>query len=82
MKNNQQRPLSESDSETQTLGCRHSNPDICRNNMTPGKCAFARQDGMCLVPPLSWPKIYQRLVDGVEYYKPRTKQRTQKNAGR
>ena len=44
-----------------TLGCRHSNPNICKNNATPGKCAFVRDDGVCLTPPMSWKRIYQEL---------------------
>jgi hypothetical protein len=61
MKIDQWRALSDCDSEHQTLGCRHSNPNICRNNATPGKCAFVREDGMCLLPPQSWKKIFMQL---------------------
>jgi len=39
-----------SDTEKQTHGCRHSNPDICGKNLMPNVCAFARGDGMCLAP--------------------------------
>lgn len=62
MKIDQWRALGELDSELQTLGCRHSNPDICRNNATPGKCAFVREDQVCLLPPQSWRKIHAELV--------------------
>ncbi len=58
----QWRPLGEYDSDVQTLGCRHSNPHICKNNATPGKCAFVREDGICLLVPRSWGKIYAELV--------------------
>ena len=58
---NQKRPLSEFDTEFQTLGCRHSNPDICKNNSTEGKCAFVREDNMCLLVPRSWKKIFEEL---------------------
>ncbi|OYU51934.1 MAG: hypothetical protein CFE27_08675 [Alphaproteobacteria bacterium PA1] len=58
---NQRRPLSPEDSLQRTLGCRHSNPNICKNNATPGKCAFVRADGICLMPPLSWKRIYDEL---------------------
>jgi len=61
MKIDQWRPLTERDTELQTVGCRHSNPNICRNNATPGKCAFVRQDGICLLPPQSWKKIFTEL---------------------
>jgi len=55
------RPLSELDSETQTEGCRHSNPDICKNHSTPKKCAFVRDDNICLMPPVSWKKLMRDL---------------------
>jgi len=58
---NQRRPLGPQDSLRQTLGCRHSNPNICKNNATPGKCAFVRDDGVCILPPMSWKRIYQEL---------------------
>lgn len=57
----QKRPLAEIDSLDQTLGCRHSQPDICKNNSTPGKCAFVREDEICMMPPKSWPKLYKEL---------------------
>lgn len=57
----QWRPLSVFDSELQTLGCRHSTPDICRNNATPDKCAFVRADGICILPPRSWPRIFAEV---------------------
>jgi hypothetical protein len=58
---NQRRPLGATDCLEKTLGCRHSNPNICKNNATPGKCAFVRDDGVCLTPPKSWKRIYQEL---------------------
>jgi hypothetical protein len=61
MKINQRRPLNELDTEHQTLGCRMSYPDNCRNNSTPGKCAFVREDRICILPPRSWAKIYEEL---------------------
>lgn len=54
-------PLNRKDSESQTVGCRHTNPDICRNNSLDGICAFVREDGMCVCPPKSWPKQFQKL---------------------
>lgn len=64
MKNNARRPLSPADTLFQTLGCRHSNPDICGNNLTPNKCAFAREDNLCLLPPRSWGKLLNVLKEG------------------
>lgn len=61
MKINQRRPLTVHDTQYQTLVCRHSNPNICRNNATPGKCAFVRKDNICLVPPASWKKLFEEV---------------------
>jgi hypothetical protein len=54
-------PLKPKDSETQTEGCRHTNPEICASHSMPKVCAFARADGMCLKPPISWPKQFRVL---------------------
>jgi hypothetical protein len=54
-------PLKPKDSETQTEGCRHTNPDICASNALPKVCAFVRNDGMCLKPPALWPKQFRVL---------------------
>ena len=49
------------DTETQTYGCRHTNPDICSNNSIPGLCAFTSDDCICKKPPRSWKKISEGL---------------------
>ena len=54
-------PLNKLDTEKQTYGCRHTNPDICAKHYMPNICAFARSDKVCLCPPVSWPKQYQKL---------------------
>jgi len=54
-------PLREGDSAEQTVGCRHTSPDICKKHSMPGVCAFVRDDGVCLSPPLSWPEQFKRL---------------------
>ena len=54
-------PLKPKDTATQTEGCRHTNPTICGSNLLPKVCAFVREDGMCLKPPKSWPKQFERL---------------------
>jgi len=55
-------PLHPLDSETQTHGCRHANPDFCAKNSVPGLCAFVRKDNICLSPPKSWRKdLFQKL---------------------
>lgn len=55
-------PLKPGDSATQTVGCRHTNPNICANHSLPKVCAFARPDGKCLKPPVSWPKQFTVLA--------------------
>lgn len=55
-------PLHPQDSETQTVGCRHTNPAICGKNGMPKVCALVRADGMCLAPPMSWPKQFKKLM--------------------
>lgn len=54
-------PLRPGDSSTATIGCRHTNPDICGKNSMPNICAFVRSDGRCHSPPASWPKQYETL---------------------
>jgi hypothetical protein len=54
-------PLNLLDSETQTQGCRHTNPDICGSNSLDKVCAFVRDDGICLKPSASWKKQYNKL---------------------
>ena len=67
-------PLKPLDTELQTEGCRHSNPDVCANNSLEGACAFVRQDGICMRPPRSWPKQYRAL--GGRYIREDTVERT------
>lgn len=54
-------PIQPEDSEKQTFWCRHTNPDICARNRIPEKCAFTRNDNLCLSPPKSWPKQFHHL---------------------
>ena len=54
-------PLRDGDTQEVTLGCRHTNPDICRSNSMPGSCAFAQSDGICRTPPKSWPRQFAKL---------------------
>ena len=49
------------DTESQTYGCRHTNPNICSNNSIPNVCAFTSNDGLCKKPPRSWKKIFNEL---------------------
>jgi hypothetical protein len=54
-------PLNDLDTEKETYGCRHTNPDICAKHHMPKVCAFARGDNICLAPPISRPKQFQKL---------------------
>ena len=54
-------PLNPQDTESETLGCRHTNPDICAKNRLENVCAFVREDGVCLSPPRSWSKQFAKL---------------------
>ena len=54
-------PLNLIDTETQTLGCRHTNPIICSRHNLPSVCAFAKEDNICLAPPTSWSKQFKKL---------------------
>ena len=56
-------PLKSNDTETQTVGCRHTNPDICSKNMMSNICAYVREDGICMKPPASWKKQYHKLIE-------------------
>jgi hypothetical protein len=61
MKLDQWRPLDPRETELQTVGCRHSTPEICKNNRTEKKCAFVRPDNVCVMPPRDWKKMYLKL---------------------
>lgn len=54
-------PLQEGDTISQTIGCRHNYPELCKNNKA-SVCAFARKDGKCLAPPASWKKVFPTLT--------------------
>lgn len=54
-------PLHLLDTEARTVGCRHTNPDICAKHSLDTVCAFVRADGMCVAPPASWPKQFRKL---------------------
>ena len=59
-------PLSESDTENQTYGCRQNNPDICGANGIEGVCAFASEDGICKRPSKAWKKQFNKLKNEEE----------------
>ena len=54
-------PLEPGDTPEITVGCRHTNASICKNNRMPGVCAFVVPDGKCVVPPRSWPAQFKKL---------------------
>lgn len=55
-------PLHKQDTECQTHGCRHTNPEICKWNRLSSVCAFVRKDGICVKPSRAWAKQYRNLV--------------------
>lgn len=55
-------PLNPEDTESQTLGCRANNPDICFNNSS-SDCAFARKDGICKHPSRKWKQQFYKLKE-------------------
>ena len=57
-------PLNEGDTETQTYGCRASNPEICKNCYIEGICAFSSEDCICKRPSIKWKDYYVRLKEG------------------
>ena len=57
-------PLTSLDTDTQTLGCRANNPNICGNNGLPDICAFVSEDGICRRPSKAWKKQFFRLKEG------------------
>jgi len=55
-------PLDKQDTESETYGCRHTNPDICKKNGLTGVCAFVREDGICKSPSRAWARQYHKLI--------------------
>lgn len=55
-------PLNKNDTENQTQGCRHTNPDICGSNSITNICAFASSDEICKRPSRAWKKKYLELI--------------------
>jgi hypothetical protein len=55
-------PLEPADTEDTTLGCRHTNPDICGKHSLATVCAFVRGDGTCLAPPSTWRRQFRKLL--------------------
>ena len=66
-------PLHPLDSENQTHGCRHTNPNFCGKNSVPGICAFVRKDNICLSPPNTWKKRFQKMF--VQHFGKQTQNR-------
>ncbi|HIO23563.1 MAG TPA: hypothetical protein EYN22_04120 [Nitrospinaceae bacterium] len=55
-------PLNSQDSPHQTYGCRCQKPNNCMNNSMEDVCAFVTADNICLNPPQSWAKQYEKLL--------------------
>ena len=55
-------PLNNGDTEQQTYGCRHSNPEICKACFLDEVCAFSSSDNICKRPSKSWKRYYHKLL--------------------
>ncbi len=51
-------PIQKGETRLITIGCRHSNPDICNKNGLHNVCAFVSEDGRCHSPPATWGKRF------------------------
>lgn len=51
--------LHKEDTEEQTYGCRHSNPDICKYCYVDEVCAFVSKDSICKNPSRKWKRVYK-----------------------
>ena len=56
------RPLEDGETLERTIGCRRSNPLICKNHSIPDLCAFIRTDNICMSPPNNWKGLYKQLI--------------------
>ena len=54
-------PLQNGDTENETVGCRHTNPDACAKHSLRWICAFVCVDGICREPAQSWRRQYRTL---------------------
>ena len=59
-------PLRDGDTLEQTIGCRHSKPQLCGKALLTNVCAYVRKDGVCTAPPRSWERLYARLLAELE----------------
>jgi hypothetical protein len=55
------RPPENGETLDRTIGCRYSNPNMCRKNGQEDVCAFVRTDNICKSPPSSWAKLYKKF---------------------
>ncbi len=55
-------PLHPADTPKQTVGCCHTQPEVCGKNHMPNVCAFVRKDNVCLSPPASWVRQFLKLT--------------------
>lgn len=56
-------PLFKEDSELQTHGCRHKDPEFCKHIDNKDLCAFVRKDEICKKPSTSWKRNYYSLKE-------------------
>ena len=56
-------PLNDKDTEYQTYGCRHTNPEICGSCDLVGVCAFVTSDFICKKPSRQWKNHFKLLAE-------------------
>lgn len=59
-------PLNLKDTETETFGCRHKDPDFCKFIDNKDICAFVRVDSVCKKPSSTWKKYFKKLADTIQ----------------
>jgi hypothetical protein len=55
--------LNNLDSESQTFGCRHRDPEFCKHIDNKDVCAFVRLDCICKKPSSAWKKHHKKLIN-------------------
>jgi len=55
-------PLNSQDSPHQTYGCRCRTYQNCASNSMENVCAFVTAENICLKPPTSWTRQYEKLL--------------------
>ena len=59
-------PVQPGESESRTVGCRYKRSRDCPKNRMRNVCAFVREDGICLAPPVTWKRHWRKIVTASE----------------